>query len=263
MAEPWKTSITSIKPNELRVRGYDIAELMGTTSFGAVVYLTIMGELPSAPVGKLMDGIMVSSVDHGPTPPSALAARTVASTGAALSQAVAAGIMSINESHGGAIENCARQLKRISERAKTEGVDLQTAAAHEIVELKAKNVRMSGFGHRIHTADPRTAALLKLVKEAGAVGGAVGGVGIHVETALAVEGAFTDAGKNLPLNVDGTIGAILADLGFPYEVMNGIFMIARCVGLVAHVAEEQNTQRRMRAIDPINHTYVGPEPRSI
>jgi len=38
-----------------------------------------------------MDAILVSSIDHGATPPSCLAARTVASTGASLSQSVGGG----------------------------------------------------------------------------------------------------------------------------------------------------------------------------
>src|SRR5262249_2945373 len=92
----WNSAITRIEPNRVAVRGYDIAELMGRVSFGAAAYLILTGELPKPEVARLMDGILVSSIDHGATPPSALAARTAASTGASLSAAVAAGIMSIN-----------------------------------------------------------------------------------------------------------------------------------------------------------------------
>src|SRR4051794_19631883 len=109
----WSTGITKIEPNKVMVRGHDIAELMGKVSFGAAVYLILKGELPDERTGKLLDAILVSSIDHGATPPSALAARTVASTGATLSASVAAGIMSINKHHGGAIEDCARRLSGI------------------------------------------------------------------------------------------------------------------------------------------------------
>jgi len=113
----WSTAVTEIKPNRVAVRGYDIAELMGNVTFGQAVYLILRSELPSAAVGKLMDAILVSSIDHGATPPSVLAARTVASTGGALSQSVAAGVLSINKSHGGAIRDCATQLGQIIARA--------------------------------------------------------------------------------------------------------------------------------------------------
>ena len=256
MTDAWPTAITSIQPNEVRVRGYDIAELMGSASVGSGVYLILMGELPSREVGRLMDAILVSSIDHGATPPSALAARTVASTGQSLSASVAAGIMSINRHHGGAIENCARQLGAIIARSEADKTDLPAAAAAELADMKARTQRMSGFGHRIHDNDPRTAALFKLADEAGASGK-------HVAAARAVEAVFRDQGKALPINVDGAIGAVLADLGFPYEVMNGLFMIARVPGLVAHVVEEQSRMKPMRKIDPVNHTYDGPEPRSV
>lgn len=256
MPDAWETKITQIRPNEVRVRGYDIAELMGRVSFGAAVYLILMGELPDERTGRLMDAIVVSSIDHGATPPSCLAARTVASTGASLSQSVAAGIMSINRHHGGAIEDCARQLREIINRKHAMDVSYGEAAKVELDEMKSRGVRMSGFGHRVHTADPRTARLFELAEKAGVCGE-------HVAAARAVEEVFAGKGRPLPINVDGAIGAILADLGFPPEVMNGVFMIARAPGLVAHVSEEQAIQKPMRKIDPVNHTYTGPEPRSL
>ncbi len=42
----WKTAITEVQPNHVRVRGYDIAELMGNVSFGQAVYLILRGEMP-------------------------------------------------------------------------------------------------------------------------------------------------------------------------------------------------------------------------
>src|SRR5438067_7210950 len=144
----WNTAVTRIEPNRVAVRGYDIAELMGRASFGAAVYLILTGELPSDAIGRLMDGILVSSIDHGTTPPSALAARTTASTGASLSAAVAAGIMSINRHHGGAIEDCARQLKKIDDRAASESISMDEAASRALATMREAGERMPGFGHR-------------------------------------------------------------------------------------------------------------------
>jgi citrate synthase len=255
-SEAWTTAITEIRPNHVFVRGYDIAELMGRITFGGAVHLILTGELPDEKTARLMDAILVASIDHGATPPSVLAARTVASTGATLSASVAAGIMSINEHHGGAIENCALQLGHIIARCEETGDSLDAVAEVVLDEMKAAGQRMSGFGHRIHSDDPRTARLFELAEAAGAAGR-------HVEAARAVERVFTSAGKPLPINVDGAIGAILADLGFPPHVMNGLFMIARAAGLVAHVCEEKQRERPMRRIDPVNHTYDGPAPRSL
>src|SRR6476659_5838445 len=185
----WHSGITRIQPNNVAVRGYDIAELMGHVSFGAAVYLILTGELPSAAVARLMDAILVSSIDHGATPPSALTARTVASTGATLSASVAAGVMSINRHHGGAIEDCARQLKVIADRAARDSISLEEAATRTLRTMSEAGERMSGFGHRVHSKDPRTARLFELAREAGVDG-------VHMQVARAVEKAFADAKKS-------------------------------------------------------------------
>src|SRR4030095_13870195 len=205
---------------------------------------------------RLMDAILVSSIDHGATPPSALSARNVASTGATLSASVAAGIMSINRHHRGAIEDCARQLKTIADRAARESISLGEAATRTIAKMSEAGERMSGFGHRLHSKDPRTERLFQLARAAGVEG-------MHMRAARAVEKAFAAAKKSLPINVDGAIGAILADLGMNPAAFNGVFMIARTPGLIAHVIEEQTRENPMRRIDPMNHGYDGPPPRAI
>ncbi len=263
----WTTAVTKIEPNKVAVRGHDIASLMGRVSFGAAVYLILTGKPASESIGRLMDAILVSSIDHGATPPSCLAARTVASTGASLSQSVAAGILSINRHHGGAIEDAARFLAGLIASAREAGRTLDEVAAAEVARIKATGARIPGFGHRIHTKDPRTARLLELAAAAGLPGAAERDPGggrdgadasSHIAGARAIERAFAAIGKPLPINVDGALGAILADLGMDPRVFNGIFMIARTPGLVAHVVEEQTRERPMRRIDPVNHAYDGP-----
>lgn len=250
----WTTGITKIEPNKVAVRGHDIASLMGKVSFGAAVYLILTGKLPDESTSRLMDAILVSSIDHGATPPSALAARTVASTGASLSQSVAAGIASINKHHGGAIEDAGRYLAALIKQAAASKRTLDEVAAEEVARIKSSGDRIAGFGHRIHTKDPRTAKLFELAGAAGLSDGP----GTHIGAARAVERAFAATGKPLPINVDGALGAILSDLGLDPRIFNGIFMIARSPGLVAHVNEEQTRERPMRRIDPENHAYDGP-----
>lgn len=249
----WTTAVTKIEPNRVAVRGHDIAGLMGRVSFGGAVFLILTGRMPDDRIARLMDGILVSSIDHGATPPSCLAARTVASTGASLSQSVAAGILSINRHHGGAIEDGARYLGGLIARAREARRPIGEVAVEEVARVKGSGDRIPGFGHRVHTKDPRTPRLFAQAEEAGLAGGE----GTHIGAARAMERAFVAIGRPLPINVDGAIGAILADLGMDPRVFNGIFMIARTPGLVAHVVEEQTRERPMRRIDPVNHAYDG------
>jgi len=78
----WKTALTSIAPNAILIRGYPVDEMMGRLSFADAVYLLLMGELPSPAIGRMLNAVLVSSLDHGVTPPSTLSARNVSTSGA-------------------------------------------------------------------------------------------------------------------------------------------------------------------------------------
>ena len=65
----WRTALTSIAPNKILIRGYPVDEMMGRLSFAEAVYLLLMGELPTPAIGRMFNAILVSSLDHGVTPP--------------------------------------------------------------------------------------------------------------------------------------------------------------------------------------------------
>ncbi len=248
----WKTAITQIKPNEIRLRGHRIDRLMGQVGFSQAIFLALTGELPSPEVGRLLDALFVSSIDHGATPPSALAARTAASTGAPFNAALAAGLLSINQHHGGAIEVCMGVIRQALEAAHHQPQEYAQAAVGVIESWRGAGKRLPGFGHRIHTADPRTARLRQLAHSLG-----LAGEGIAMLRALE-EALAAQTGRPLPANVDGAIAAVLVDLDMPAELANTFFMMARLPGLVAHVHEEMTRERPMRAIHPTDHEYDGP-----
>ena len=106
----WQSALTSIAPNAILIRGYPVDEMMGRLSFAEAVYLLLMGELPTPAIGRMLNAVLVSSLDHGVTPPSTLAARNVATSGAPLKDCVAAGILAFGPHHGGDIESCMRFL---------------------------------------------------------------------------------------------------------------------------------------------------------
>ena len=79
--DKWLTALTHIEPNKILLRGYALDEIMGRLTFGESIYLLLMGEIPSPGIGRLMEAMLVSFIDHGATPPSTLAARNTATTG--------------------------------------------------------------------------------------------------------------------------------------------------------------------------------------
>jgi citrate synthase len=91
--------------------------------------------------------------------------------------------------------------------------------------------------------------------------------GEHVQMIRAIERVLTareeEIGRHLPVNVDGAIAAISADLGFEYELGNAIFLISRLPGLIAHAHEERSRQTPMRPIDASQYDYDGAAERRL
>ena len=255
----WLTSLTAIEPNKIQVRGYSLDEMMGRLSFAEAVYLLLMGELPTPTIGRILNAVLVSSIDHGVTPPSTLAARNVATSGAPLKDCVAAGILAFGPHHGCDIESCMRFLDRGLTLMRS-GKTMQQAAEAIVIECADQHEVPPGFGHRFHTRDPRAARLFQMALELEVEGE-------HVRLIRAAERVLADPEgrfkRPLPVNVDGAIAAICADLGFAYELGNAIFLISRLPGLIAHAHEERTRQSPMRQIDPKDHDYDGARDRRL
>ena len=255
----WQTALTYTAPNQILVRGYPLDEMMGRLSFADTVYLLLMGELPTPAIGHMLNAVLVSSIDHGVTPPSTLAARNVATSGAPLKDCVAAGILAFGPHHGGDIESCMRFLDRGLTLIRG-GSSLQDAADAIVDEYARENMVPPGFGHRFHSRDPRASRLFQMAMELELEGE-------HVRLLRAAERALGTRrdlyGRTLPVNVDGAIAAISADLGFAYELGNAIFLISRLPGLIAHAHEERMRQPAMRQIDPKDHDYDGSRERRL
>ncbi|HEX5474300.1 MAG TPA: citryl-CoA lyase [Vicinamibacterales bacterium] len=252
---PWHTRLTCIEPNKILVRGYPLDEMMGRLTFGEAIYLLLMGEVPSPSIGRLMEAMLVSFIDHGATPPSTLAARNTATTGAPLRACVASGVLGFGRFHGGDIETSMQFLDAGLDLVRR-GTPYPQAAREIVARWNEAGEPLPGFGHRFHTRDPRAARLFQMALEM-----EIEAEHIHMIRAVEFVLAELPAGRHLPVNIDGAIAAVCGDIGIPPETANALFIISRVPGIVAQAQEELQRERPMRQIDPSEHVYDGPSER--
>jgi citryl-CoA lyase len=251
-ADTWKTAITDTSEGKLIIRGMEITEAMEGLTFGGMVYLLWKGKPAKPGEARLMDAILVSSVDHGVTPPSSLATRVVMSGGNPLNAAVAAGVLAIGDSHGGAIEACARLFQEWL-ATRDEIPDVKGLAVMAVEDFAEKQKRIPGYGHRVYKRDPRTLKLVEIAEREKLRGRAV-------DFALAIQDELElrSGGKPLPLNVDGIIAALMTDMGFHWGLGKGFFILSRTAGLIAHAHEERTREKPMRGFGQTKPEYDGP-----
>jgi citrate synthase len=215
------------------VRGHDLVEdLIGKVSLGDMAFLELKGRLPTRQESTVFNALAVTLVEHGMTP-SAIAARlTYFGAPESLQGAVAAGLLGIGDRFGGSVEGAARTLQEALAGTGAE-VDVTELARKIVAAHKESKRPIAGLGHPIHRPiDPRTPKLFALASENG-----FSGRYVQLMKAISVE-AERSHGRELPVNATGAIGAIASELDIPWQVTRGLAVMARAIGLVAHIQEE-------------------------
>jgi citrate synthase len=253
----WATDIIDIQPGEIRIRGYEIQDLIGRIGFPEMIWLMLRGELPGKAQAALLEAALVSSVDHGPHAPSIAISRMAISCGVDLNGAMGSAVNVLGDIHGGAGQQCMEIYQDSRARAARGEVQPVKAALDAYRAVHGKIV--PGFGHRFHPRDPRAKRLLALVDDAvaqGVVSGEFARIGRQVEAVLEQE-----KGRHIPMNIDGATAVIYAELGFAPELGRGIFILSRSVGILAHAWEQMREGRRIKGPMPpsIPYAYTGPE----
>lgn len=259
----WTTSIVDIHPGEIAMRGYPIEDLIGNVTFPEMIWLMLMGELPTRPKAQLLEAALVSSVDHGPQAPSIAIARMAATCGPGLNGSMASAINVLDDVHGGAGQQCMELYYEVDAEAGPDG-DLAEASARVVARRKAGGLKyFPGFGHRFHSLDPRAPRLLQLVSEAAdrrETSGRFGLIGAAVEDALSAGRA-----RRIPMNIDGATAVVYCELGLPAALGRGVFILSRSVGILAHAWEQTQQGGRIKGPQAkfLNYTYTGPARREV
>lgn len=234
------TSIGTSEGSTMTLLGQDVAgDLMGQVSFGELAYWLVTLERPTTSQARLFEAVLIGLTDHGFTPTAIAARLTYHSAPDAIQGALAAGLLGGGSRYLGVTEDTGRFLAGVLAAAPAprpgpgDQAGWDALAEQAVAEQKAAGRFVPGLGHPVHKeGDPRTPRLIAIAREESLYGPnlalfeAIGRVHPKI------------LGRQLPLNGAGVSGAALADLGLPLELLRGVVLLARCAGLLGHVAEE-------------------------
>lgn len=246
----WRTSIAEVvsteTEEEILIRGRKMSELVGSLSFAETMFLLLTGREASKSQARVLDALLVASIEHGIAPPSMIA-RCYASYGTSIQAAMAGGIMAFGDTMGGAGEQLAKMLSEavISIEGEPGDDDLKRLAT----EIVAREGRVPGYGIPLHGADPRSPKMLHIAREEDCFGP-------HSRLAELIEQEITlKTGKTIPLNLDGVSASVILDLGFPWQLTRMFLITPRSVSFAAHYFEEQQQGTRWRHLPAEDISY--------
>lgn len=229
-----RTEIAWSSEDRITVRGLDLPnDIIGNVNLGDMAFLELMGRLPDARESVMFNAIAVTLVEHGIVPSVIAARMTYLGAPEALQAAVGAGLAGLGSVFVGSIEGTARYVHEgLAARGDRSIDDIAQAI---VADHRARKAIVPGIGHNLHKGeDPRVVRLFRVAAEQGFAVDEIALVNAVSEEAGRV------TGRHLPVNATGAIGAIATSLGVPWKVARGIGVMARAIGLVAHLLEESN-----------------------
>merc|ERR1719326_935413 len=184
---------------------------------------------PNKRLAKALDVLFILHADHELNC-STSAMRHLTSSGVDVYTSVSASVGALyGPRHGGANESVIRMLEKIG--------SVNNIPAF-IADVKARKVKLMGFGHRVYkNYDPRARIVRKIANDVFDVLGKEPLIDIAVALEkVALEDEFFIKRKLYP-NVDFYSGLIYRAMGFPTDFYPVLFAIPRSVGWLSHWSE--------------------------
>ncbi|OAQ32018.1 citrate synthase [Linnemannia elongata AG-77] len=194
---------------------------------------------------KFIEMVLMLTADHGPAVSGAHNTIVTARAGKDLVSSLCAGLLTIGDRFGGALDGAAEQFSSAYDKSLT---------PREFVSVMRKqNKLILGIGHKIKSRtnpDLRVEIIKDYAKK-------------HfpstpvLDYALQVENITTSKKDNLILNVDGAIGILFVDLlrnsgAFTREeaeeyikigTLNGLFVLGRSIGFIGHYLDQKRLKQ--------------------
>ena len=237
-AGSFRTGIGASAADSITLLGHDLAtELIGRITFGELAYWLIANRRPTEGQRTMFEAVLVALADHGLTPTAIASRVTLLSAPESIQGALAAGLLGGGSRFLGVTEDAAAFLATAItalEALPSDEAGWDAVALEAVRDRKSAGRLVPGLGHPVHKqGDPRTPVLIAMARQQGQYGP-------HLALFEAIGRVHGEVlGRNLPLNGAGVCGAVLADVDVPLGVIRGVALLARCAGLLGHIAEEQ------------------------
>jgi len=251
----WSTKISRAESGKIWVRGYPIQELIEGLSYTESAFLLLRGELPDERELALFDLAMRSGVDQQLINSAACAARYTASAFPdSVVPALASGMLA-----SGSVTGSPQEPAEMLIEAVGWGLEQDEAARRVLEVWLERRGAVPGLGHPMHKgAEPRAVSVRKIALE-------LDGWREHGRMLDAIEAELEQSkGKRIPMNLAGTLGALLADLEFDPLIIGGLGALGYGAALLAHIVEEIREGVPLRIIpEALGAHYTGPEERHL
>ncbi|HEY9476210.1 MAG TPA: citryl-CoA lyase [Mycobacteriales bacterium] len=244
-APRYPTSLGTSNATTISLLGKDLAaDLMGKVGFGELAFWLVTQRRPTPSEVRVFEACLVALADHGFTPTAIAARLTYLSAPDSLQGALASGLLGGGSRFLGVTEDAGQFLAKVLAGVSDQGGKLpgntdadndawDALALAAVHEARAARRFVPGLGHPNHKdGDPRTPVMLAIAEEEGLRGP-------HLRLFEAIGRVHPQVlGRTLPLNGAGVVGAALADLGLPIDMLRGFALLARAAGLLGQLAEE-------------------------
>ncbi|CAN8104418.1 unnamed protein product [Discula destructiva] len=210
---------------------------------------------------KFLEMVLMLTADHGPAVSGAMNTIITTRAGKDLISSLVAGLLTIGSRFGGALDGAAEEF--------TKAFDKGLSPRDFVDSMRKANKLIPGIGHRIksrNNPDLRVELVKEFVKSRFPSSKLL-------DYALAVESVTTSKKDNLILNVDGCIAVCFVDLlrncgAFSAEeaedylsmgVLNGLFVLGRSIGLIAHFLDQKRLRTGLYRHPWDDITYLLPQ----
>ena len=251
----WLSEVAYKNVHRIIARGYDTTELV-EAKYGLidVIFVDFQARIPSVEEAKMLNYIMILSLEDGVSMPAAIS-RIIAKSKTYLTQSCGASILAFGHAYG-AYSAFGNMLDKYLARAENEG-----KTSEEVAEVLVKeNLNSEALGvSNLMLKDPAAKHMFARAEKLGVAGKYI------AFTKEIVKAAQKISKEPVDLDMLGATGATMMDLGFSPEAIWSILAVTRAFAAGAHFCEEVEREDYTRLGETLTpkEDYDGPADRPV